>query len=73
MLRFTIRDALWLMVTVGISCGWAVHSHQLAARAKVAEFRTGELEGWIDSWGEPVVWNGTKTKIVRPPHGWYGR
>jgi hypothetical protein len=29
MLRFTIRDVLWLMVVVGLSVGWWIDRHWL--------------------------------------------
>ena len=37
MFRFTIRDLLWLMVVVGMSCGWWVTASSLNATRQHAE------------------------------------
>ena len=29
MFRFTIRDLLWLMVVVGLACGWGISHRRL--------------------------------------------
>jgi hypothetical protein len=40
-MRFTIRDLLWLMVVVGLGCGWWIdHSRQAEALDPFAERRT---------------------------------
>ena len=40
MLRFTIRDVLWLMVVVGMGVGWWLGRERLAA--KVSALETGK-------------------------------
>lgn len=37
MLRFTIRDVLWLTVVVGLGVGWHVERGRLLKRAEMAE------------------------------------
>jgi len=40
MFRFTIRDLLWLMVVVGLACGWAVYAIRTGhEREQIAELR----------------------------------
>jgi hypothetical protein len=54
MLRFTIRDLLWLMVVVGLACGWWMDRRTSSKqhdedRDTILE-QNGELqgfEGWI--------------------------
>jgi hypothetical protein len=41
MLRFTIRDLLWLTVVVGLSLGWYGHYHRLTRPPKL--YRDEEL------------------------------
>jgi len=38
MLRFTIRDVLWLTLVVGLAVGWWVDRRGLAERCVVADF-----------------------------------
>jgi hypothetical protein len=40
MFRFTIRDLLWLMVVVGMACGWCINNREL-------NFRLSESEGQV--------------------------
>jgi hypothetical protein len=35
MFRFTIRDVLWLMVVVGLACGWWVEHKRAAWQALI--------------------------------------
>jgi len=42
MFRFTIRDVLWLMVVVGLACGWWMDRRQIAAlrsQANTSDYR----------------------------------
>jgi cell division protein FtsB len=43
MFRFTIRDLLWLMVVVGLACGWIAHDFRWRAALQDAiRFYGGE-------------------------------
>jgi hypothetical protein len=47
MFRFTIRDVLWLMVTVGLSLGWWINHR----RANELESDNSSLREALDSAG----------------------
>ena len=42
MFRFTIRDLLWLMVVVAVSCGWWLEARRSPSRQ--TEFRASAME-----------------------------
>ena len=44
MLRFTIRDVLWLMVVVGMGAGWFVHIRAERAARRREDKVSGDLE-----------------------------
>jgi len=48
MLRFTIRDVLWLMVVAGLAIGWWIDRRSLAgqvARLKADEYMSRAVDG----------------------------
>ena len=49
-MRFTIRDVLWLMVVVGLACGWWIERRQALTQAAhlkdIAERHRKEHEHW---------------------------
>ena len=52
MLRFTIRDVLWLTLVVGLALGWALDRGRLADRAEAAENRLEDrrkIHEWVMS------------------------
>jgi hypothetical protein len=52
MFRFTIRDLLWLMVVVGLMCGWWLEHRRSPTRQ--LEFRAAALEQAIHGHGFKV-------------------
>jgi hypothetical protein len=44
MLRFTIRDVLWLMVVVGLVLGWLLDRSGLATKISTLELKQGLVE-----------------------------
>src|SRR5262245_50200476 len=54
MIRFTIRDLLWLTVVVALAVGWRVHSHPIGALGsadQAALKRVEELERILERHG----------------------
>ena len=52
MLRFTIRDVLWLMVVVGVGTGWSMEHQRnstLARRLTKVETKRNELQAIFDA------------------------
>jgi len=48
MLRFTIRDVLWLTVTVALICGWISDRARLQLRLAEADVRIRQWELSVD-------------------------
>ena len=53
MFRFTIRDALWLTVVVGMGMAWWVDRSQLIDKLKVAQHDIKEAYFWMGLWTSP--------------------
>ena len=54
MLRFTIRDLLWLMVVVGMGVGWWV-DHKAAMHTRQLDWELQSLVGLVEERGFGVV------------------
>jgi hypothetical protein len=52
MIRFTIRDVLWLMVVVGLGVGWWLDNR--AAESRLMEAVTSVASRWHDEVGHTV-------------------
>ena len=64
MFRFTIRDVLWLMVVVGLGCGWILSAQSSAlqeARLRASEREIEQLKTRIE---EVASENATNSGIV---------
>lgn len=46
-MRFSIRDLLWLILTIGVGLGWGVHTARLADENRRLRERTSALEAEI--------------------------
>ena len=44
MFRFTIRDVLWLMVVVGLACGWSLDHARLRAKTDALQWNVAVLK-----------------------------
>jgi hypothetical protein len=69
MFRFTIRDLLWLMVALGMACGWMASRQQATTQRQIAKnwrTRTGALEAVLKDAGWQVKWE-SEWITVSPP------
>ena len=71
MLRFSIRDLLWLTLTVAIVLGWLVRERQLrvekdrlSERAVKWRMAAGALEHYFIQIGWQVKWNWNSSEVV---------
>jgi hypothetical protein len=69
MFRFTIRDVLWLMVVVGMGCGWwATESARRTTREHAERLRQslsvakGRYDGPVDAWENDSAGAGRKVE-----------
>ena len=72
MLRFTIRDLLWLMVVVGLCLGLYLHSKRWESRAEsvrqVLRFHFGVESVWTkNGQGVEFIDSNPDSNIVRKP------
>lgn len=65
MFRFTIRDVLWLMVVVGLACGWW-SARAEAEKLKYAEEMRDQLQSAIENEGYFIQWR-FNLGLRRPP------
>ena len=56
MLRFTIRDLLWLMVVVGLGVGWSV-DHKVTEPVRKIDWELNNLRTLIEKEGYTVTIN----------------
>ena len=55
MLRFTIRDVLWLMVVVGLACGWTLNRYGSSTLLKTTAFNANTIaRSWALDKGSAV-------------------
>jgi hypothetical protein len=55
MLRFAIRDILWLTVVVGLAVGWYSQTHYLDNRNRVLERHTSYLKKNLEGFNLSVI------------------
>ena len=65
MFRFTIRDVLWLMVVVGLSCAWW-SARAEAERLQSADLKMDQLQLAIENEGYHINWR-FNLGLRRPP------
>jgi hypothetical protein len=65
---FTIRDLLWLMVVVGLSCGWGVE--YFCSDRRWLEFKAQSLEGMFRDNGYSVEYEWPLSIKVSKGDGW---
>jgi len=54
MFRFTIRDVLWLMVVVAVSCGWYIEHRRKSAERIEYRYAWAGLRQSIDREAEKI-------------------
>jgi hypothetical protein len=71
MFRFTIRDVLWLMVVVGLACGWCVNRQWLIdiAEDELVQNTTAVASSWAKDKGSTVKVQTPRLTIEMRPDG----
>jgi len=69
MLRFTIRDVLWLTLLVALALGWALDHWRLGTMINLWQWRALTLAQYLEDGGAPVLWTNDGLELGEGPGG----